>query len=132
MFFKIKLTFTLIFGYNSNLMILVYISKNNLKQYMQIMRCTMDDSIYYIQIEYKNSSESQFFYILFNYEETRNDSIELIKSLLELDMSERQSIHQYFKTSRGQLISLKNIVDITTVGVFSFDEIRDQLSTIFS
>lgn len=92
----------------------------------------MDDSIYYIQIEYKNSSESQFFYILFNYEETRNESIELIQSLLELDMSERQSIHHYFKTSRGQLISLKNIVGISTIGVLSFDEIRDELSTIFS
>lgn len=90
----------------------------------------MDDTIYYIQILHKASLLDKTEYLLFNYEESRNDALELIQSLLELTSEERADIHHDFKTATGKLIHLKNIIDVISHGAMIYAEVKDDFKEI--
>lgn len=90
----------------------------------------MDDTIYYIQILHKASLVEKTEYLLFNYEESRNEALELIQSLLELTPEERDAIHHDFKTATGKIIHLKNIIDVVDHGAMIYSEIKDEFKEI--
>jgi len=87
----------------------------------------MDDIIYYILFSYLEGPETIDKYLFFNYEITRDQVVQKINALLELDSDLRHNIQNKYQTPDGKIVFLKNIQEIVSLGSFNYSQI-DSLS----